>query len=117
MDVTHVFAGIPTADYAVALPWYERFLGRAPDRFPRAGEAVWQLAERGLVYLVEDHARAGSALLTLIVEDLELAVVALREQGIAHDPIETIPNAVRRTIVSDLDRNRIQLGQVLPARG
>jgi hypothetical protein len=47
-----VFAGIPTADFTSALPWYERFLGEPPDRFAKEDEAVWQLADTRLIYLV-----------------------------------------------------------------
>jgi hypothetical protein len=59
--MTHVFAGIPTANYSSAVRWYERFLGRPPDRFPKDEEAVWQLTDTGLVYLVGDADRLGRA--------------------------------------------------------
>jgi hypothetical protein len=39
-----LFAGIPVADYAAALSWYERLLGEAPTFFPHDTEAVWELA-------------------------------------------------------------------------
>jgi hypothetical protein len=52
--ITHVFAGIPTGDFEIALGWYERLLGRPPDRYPHHTEAVWQLADTGLIYLVAD---------------------------------------------------------------
>jgi hypothetical protein len=35
MAVTEFFAGIAVGDYESALPWYERFMGKAPDFFPR----------------------------------------------------------------------------------
>ena len=35
-----LFAGIPVADYAAALSWYERLLGEAPAFFPHDTEAV-----------------------------------------------------------------------------
>jgi hypothetical protein len=82
LPITHVFAGIPTADFESALPWYERFLGHPPDRFPRAGEAVWQLTETGLVYLVADPERAGHTLITLIVDDLDERLDELAGRGI-----------------------------------
>jgi hypothetical protein len=43
MSVTHVFAGIPVADFDAALPWYERFAARPPDLVPHSREAAWQL--------------------------------------------------------------------------
>jgi hypothetical protein len=60
--ITYLFAGIPTADFTTACSWYERFLQRPPDGFPTAGEAVWQLADGRLLYLVADATRAGNAL-------------------------------------------------------
>lgn len=35
-----LFAGIPVADYAAALSWYQRLLGEAPAFFPNDREAV-----------------------------------------------------------------------------
>ena len=32
MAVTVLFAALPTADFRTALPWYERLMGRPPDR-------------------------------------------------------------------------------------
>src|SRR5688500_11234798 len=52
MAITYVFAGIPTAHYATALPWYERLFGRAPDMLPQDEEAAWQLTNTGWIYLV-----------------------------------------------------------------
>lgn len=111
MSVTHLFAGIPTADFAAALDWYERLLGGPPDRFPHETEAVWQLAENALVYVVLDDERAGSALLTLIVDDIDTWVEQALERGMAIPEIETRPG-LRRTTVEDRDGNRVQIGQV-----
>jgi catechol 2,3-dioxygenase-like lactoylglutathione lyase family enzyme len=110
--ITHVFAGLPVADYERARDWYERFLGRPPDRFPKEGEAVWQLTETGLIYVVHDPARAGSALLTLIVDDLDAWVDEVARRGIVCEEVETVPGAVRRTAVTDPDGNRFTVGEV-----
>jgi hypothetical protein len=67
MAITNVFAGIATADYDSALPWYERLLGRPPDLIPNENEAAWQMAETAWMYLVADADGAGKALLTLLV--------------------------------------------------
>jgi hypothetical protein len=64
MAITVLFAGVGTADYDSALPWYERLLGCPPDLIPHETEAAWQLAEAGWMYLVADPDRAGEALLT-----------------------------------------------------
>jgi hypothetical protein len=109
--VTHLFAGIPTAHYDTAVAWYERFIGRPPDRLPTEQEAVWQLADTGLIYVVGDAARAGNALMTLIVDDIDAFVAGLRERGIEAPSIDD-SSAVRRTTITDPDGNSIQIGQV-----
>lgn len=111
MPVTHLFAGIPTADFAVAVSWYERFFGAPADRFPHETEAVWRLVENALVYVVLDRERAGNALLTLIVEDIGTWVREARRRGVVLPCIETRPG-MQRTSVSDPDGNVIQIAQI-----
>ena len=112
MAITHVFAGIPVANHEAALEWYERLLGRPPDRIPIDGDAVWQLSETGLIYVVRDAPRAGSSLVTLIVEDLDAWIADVSARGIAAGEIDTAPGAVRRTAITDPDGNRITIGEV-----
>ena len=105
MPINHVLAGIPTANYETGLAWYQQLFGRPPDVIVKEDEALWQLAERGLVYLVQDSERAGNALLTLMVDDVEQYAPA--------DQIETVPGRFRRAVITDPDGNRIALGQEL----
>jgi catechol 2,3-dioxygenase-like lactoylglutathione lyase family enzyme len=104
VSIDHVFAGIPVADYAAARPWYERFFGREPDMLPHETEAAWQLTDTAWVYVVEDAERAGSALVTILVDDLS----AWTDE--ADD--DSIPG-MRRAEIRDPDGNRIQLAQPL----
>ena len=62
-----LFAGIPVTDYAAALPWYERLLGRQPSFLPNDVEAVWEVAESRYVYIVQEPERAGNALVLWFV--------------------------------------------------
>ena len=101
MSVDHVFAGIPVSDYEVARPWYERFFGRPPDLLPNDHEAAWKLTDTGWVYIVGDADRAGRALVTILVDDLE---------AWAEESDDSIPG-MRRAEVVDPDGNRIQLAQ------
>jgi predicted enzyme related to lactoylglutathione lyase len=107
-----VFAGVPTAEFEPAVGWYERLFGRSPDRYPRDGEAVWQLSDTGLIYVVTDPERAGNGLLTLIVDELDVVVDELDGRGIDVGPIDTIPGLVRRVTILDPDENRVTLGEV-----
>ncbi len=111
MSVTHLFAGIPTADFAVALDWYERFFGAPADRFPHETEAVWQLVENALVYVVLDEERAGSGLLTLIVDDIARWARETRRRGVALPDIDQAAR-IQRITIHDPDRNSIQIAQV-----
>ncbi len=112
MAFTYVFAGVPVADHEAALEWYERLLGRPPDRIPTDGDAVWQLSETGSIYVVRDPPRAGGALVTLIVDDLDAWIADVAGRGIAAGEIDTAPGAVRRAAVTDPDGNRITVAEV-----
>lgn len=113
-----LFAGVPVAELRPAIAWYERLLGRPPDFYPHEGEAVWQLAETGWIYVVRDPARAsGRGLITVLVEDLEAQVAELAERGLATEPIETVPGKVRRARIEDPEGNMITFGEPLSQDG
>jgi predicted enzyme related to lactoylglutathione lyase len=114
MAVTEFFAGVPVADYRAMLPWYERLFGKPPDFFPQEGEAVWRVTEHAWVYVVADAERAGRALLTILVDDLEDQVAQLAERGVPVGPIEVMPGSARKAEISDPEGNRITFGQPLP---
>ena len=116
MAVNHVFAGIPVADYDPALAWYERLLGRPPDIIVTDNEAVWQVADRGWIYVVADANRARNALLTLLVDDLEDQVAALTDRGLAPGAIDTVPGVVRKAVMIDPEGNMITFGEDLTAQ-
>jgi catechol 2,3-dioxygenase-like lactoylglutathione lyase family enzyme len=110
VSVTEFFAGVPVTDLAAALAWYERLFGGAPDFRPDADEAVWRIAG-GWVYVVRDPARAGNALLTLLVDDLEAHVAGIAARGLRAETVDTAPGAVPRARIEDADGNRITFGQ------
>jgi catechol 2,3-dioxygenase-like lactoylglutathione lyase family enzyme len=105
-----LFAGIPVADYAVALSWYERLLGSEPTFFPNDTEAVWELAEHRFVYIVQRPEHAGHAMHTIFVDDLDALVERLADRGL--DPVEreTYSNGVRKITYRDPDGNEIGFG-------
>jgi catechol 2,3-dioxygenase-like lactoylglutathione lyase family enzyme len=110
MAVTHTFAGLPVADYTAAYGWYVRLLGREADMFPHDSECVWRMTPTSSINVVHDPARAGSALVTLGLDDLDAQERRMGETGVAfaEEPSESAP---RRLIVSDLDGNRIAFFQ------
>jgi predicted enzyme related to lactoylglutathione lyase len=111
MTITYVFAGIPTANYTAALPWYERLFGRQPDMLPQDEEAAWMLTDTGWIYLVADADRAGKSLLTLLVDDLDEQVAALAERGLTPDETETLADSGRKAAFIDPDGNKTTFAQ------
>ena len=106
----HLFAGIPVSDYAAALAWYERLLGSSPSLFPHDTEAVWELAEHRLVFIVQRPEHAGHAMHTIIVDDLDTQVAAIAQRGLEPAKQETYSNGVRKATYIDPDGNEIGFG-------
>ena len=108
--ITQVFAGLPVADYPAAMAWYGRLFGRPPDVVAHATESLWQGVGEGWVYVVGDAERAGGALVTFLVDDLEATVAELAQRGLAPDEMETRPP---KAVFADPDGNRIGFAQPL----
>lgn len=108
----YLFAGIPVSDYPGALAWYEKLLGAAPSFFPHDTEAVWELAEGRLVYVVQRPEHAGHAMHTIIVDDLDALVADAAARGLAPASQETYGDGVRKTTYADPEGNEIGFGQV-----
>jgi len=105
-----LFAGLPVSDYQRALTWYERLLGLEPTFLPNATEAVWELAEHRYLYIEELPERAGHALHTVFVDDLDERVKTISARGIEPASQETYGNGVRKVIYRDSDGNEIGFG-------
>ena len=104
--------GVATRHLEPALPWYERLLGRPPDLVPNENEVAWQVAGNGWIYLVADPDRAGRALLTLIVDDLDGHLAQLAERGLTAEGIEVLPGVGRKAEFTDPEGNRITFAEV-----
>jgi hypothetical protein len=109
MTITHVFAGLPVSDLAPALDWYERLLGGPPTMLPNESEAVWQLADTALIYVVADPERAGNGLLTLIAEDLD---AVLAETDLEPESVEPVEGVGREALFLDPDGNAIKFAEL-----
>ncbi len=104
-----LFAGLPVSDYQRALAWYERLLGCEPTFLPNATEAVWELAEHRYLYVEVLPERAGQALHTVFVDDLDERVESISARGIEPATRETYGNGVRKVIYRDPDGKRDRL--------
>ncbi len=111
MPVTEVFAAITVRDRDSAIEFYERLLGAAPTMLPDDDEAAWQLTGGGWLYVLRDAERAGRAVVTLLVDDLDERLAAAAAAGIELGPVDTVAGSVRTTWITDSDGNRVQLGQ------
>ena len=104
-----LFAGIPVSDFEAARPWYEQLLGEV-SFLPHDTEAVWELAENRSIYIVEDPERAGFAIVTVFVDDLDALVDSIVGRGLEPAERETYGNGVRKVIFRDPEGNEIGFG-------
>lgn len=108
----YLFAGIAVSDFAAARAWYESLLGSPPSFFPHDTEAVWELAESRLLYIVLRPEHAGHATHTVIVDDLDARVAAMAERGLEPAKQEAYPGGERKITYVDPDGNEIGFGEV-----
>jgi catechol 2,3-dioxygenase-like lactoylglutathione lyase family enzyme len=104
-----LFAGIRVRDVTAARAWYERLLGE-PSFFPNATEVVWTLADDRSLYIEEDPRRAGGALITVFVDDLDALIAEIGSRGLEPAERETYSNGVRKATYRDDDGNEIGFG-------
>jgi hypothetical protein len=102
-----LYAGIPVADFAAAVNWYERLLGAPPTSLPYDSEAVWELAENRYLYVWQQPERAGHALHLLFVDGLDALVAQIAERGLDPSKRETYSNGVSRIAYVDPDGSEI----------
>ena len=104
-----LFAGIRVRDLAAARTWYEQLLGE-PAFLPNDTEVVWTVAGDRHVYIQQDPGGAGSALVTLFVDDLDAQVAEIGLRGLEPAIVETYSNGVRKAVYRDPDGNEIGFG-------
>ncbi len=112
MRFLHVFSSIPVVERDSSIEWYERFAGRPADLIPNDSEAAWRLTDSSWLYILAEPDRAGSALHTLLVDDLDAFVSGIEDRAIAPGPIETMADGARFIVVCDPDGNRLKVAQV-----
>jgi catechol 2,3-dioxygenase-like lactoylglutathione lyase family enzyme len=111
LAINVLFAGIPVADLEVAIEWYGRLLGGPPDMTPNETERTWKLTDESWIYVVTDPERAGKALVTVMVDDLDDRLAGLEGRGIEPDEIQVISESVRKAVFSDPEGNQIGIGE------
>jgi predicted enzyme related to lactoylglutathione lyase len=105
-----LLAGIPVTDLAAAIDWYGRLFGDDDPFVPNDTEAVWDLAEDRSVYVALLPERAGHAMVSLYVDDLDAWTESAASSGVHRISSETYDNGVRRVVFRDADGNEFALG-------
>lgn len=105
-----LFAGLPVADYSRSLAWYERLVGAPPTFLAGPTEAVWMLGEHRYIYVVELPERAGHALVTVFVDDLDVLLAQIAGRGVEPERRETYASGVRKVTFRDPDGNEVGFG-------
>jgi predicted enzyme related to lactoylglutathione lyase len=112
MNAEVLFAGVAVADYARAVPFYERLFGRPADVVVHDHEVMWRVTDGAWLYVVGDAERAGRALVAICVPDLDEALGDLAARGITPGPVEVVGDSNRKATVTDLEANAISFIEV-----
>ena len=115
-DVEVLFAAVMVADLDRAVAWYARLFGRPADIVPNDNEVMWRLADAAWLYVLRDEKRAGHALVTLCVADLDRAVADIAARGITGGPVEIIGDAGRKVTFTDAEGNTVSFIEVAATR-
>jgi predicted enzyme related to lactoylglutathione lyase len=106
MTINNALAGIAVKDVKVAVAWYKRLLGRAPDSRPMEQVAEWRFPSGGWVQVFQSPGQAGSSSVTLSVSDIGLQIQELGSKGIAVGGLMN-STMVRIASIHDPDGNEI----------
>jgi catechol 2,3-dioxygenase-like lactoylglutathione lyase family enzyme len=112
MATSVFFAAVPVKDFQAGCAWYQRFFGCAPDMRPNEIEAAWRLLDVAWMYVIQDANRAGNALLTHIIDDLDQRVAELSKRGFEPSEVEDVPSQYRKVSFRDPEGNTFAYGQV-----
>jgi catechol 2,3-dioxygenase-like lactoylglutathione lyase family enzyme len=105
-----LFAGVAVKDIAAATEWYGTFFGGEPAFLPNDTEAVWEVGEHQYIFIEQAPERAGGALITVFVSDLDEVVDGISGRGIEPLKREAYENGVRKVTYRDPDGNEIGYG-------
>jgi len=77
---------------------------------------MWRLAGAAWLYVVRDGKRAGHALVTLCVADLDRAVAGIAARGTTTGPVEIIGDVGRKATFIDAEGNAVSFIEVTATR-
>ena len=112
MSIRNAIACVAVKDLKSSLAWYEKLLGRGPDRGADTELAEWVFEQGGRLQLQQQPSRAGSGSVTLAVGSLDTEMLQLNRWGISSgDVIRT--SAQRILVIEDPDGNTVSLAEML----
>jgi predicted enzyme related to lactoylglutathione lyase len=111
MDVEIAFTGVPVSSIGPAARFFEQLFGRPADVLVHDEEVMWRVSDAAWLYVVVDPARAGNALATLSVADLDAALDELATRGITPQSVERVGGG-RKAVVCDPDGNMVAVIEV-----
>lgn len=114
-EIESLLAGVAVRDFPAAASWYTRLLGRPPDIVAHETEVLWHVADAAWIYVLADGERAGHAVVTLSVADLDLTVAEIAARGIITGPAEHVGETGRKATFTDADGNSIAFIEVKAA--
>jgi predicted enzyme related to lactoylglutathione lyase len=111
-DIEVLFACVTVTDLDGAVDWYTRLFGRPVDIVPNDDEVMWRCADAAWLYVLRDEKRAGHAVVTLCVADLDQAVAGIAARGITGGPAEIVGDGARKVTFTDADGNTVSFIEV-----
>ena len=109
---THIFGGIAVSDFQRSLAWYTLLFGTPPAFFPNDREAVWMIADQRWLYIIVDQRRAGGAVQTIMVDDLDDVIKEIAKRGLDFTDEERPAENTRKVMYHDPDGNEIGVGSI-----
>ena len=113
MGYVNVMPSLQVEDLDATVAWYERLIGRAPDRNPMEGCFEWQLADSGGLQIYRNPGAATTATIILGSDDVDAEVDRLRERGIDAETYDVPSGQFRLAQLADPAGNTVILSQVL----
>ena len=114
MTIKSALAGVAVRDLGIAVAWYGKLIGHAPDKLPMPTDAEYEFEKGGWMQIFADATRAGKSSVTLTVDDLDAKLAELDAAGIAYvEPTRT--DYVDTAIVTDPDGNQMVFAQAKSA--
>ena len=99
-------------DFAVAMEWYVKWLGRKPDVTPCEGIAEWKLAENAWIQVsvAPDPSLAGKSFVVCGVHDVEVQRAVCEDAGVTASETQDL-GFIKHAEISDPAGNTVMFVQ------